>query len=285
MTDQTASEQPKPETTNSEEFVRAALKTLGKILEAIPPAALETIGRLGEMARDPELQAALMQDLKSAAATIRNEIEQYEADPRSFLYDEMVAGPAVSLISKVRSSDEQVLIDGLDTALRDHAFIATVQEQLGSAPHLSTAQRKRLSAGFAYLDEGDWTLACDLLLKGAEGVLWDTASALGVIDKDQRLVASPRGRKATSPNALVGEDGLPDLPPTFARYLARLLFDHRGHDLRHARDGRDERAHALFAAAAILGWLDHYAEADFMDQVGHRLSDYASAAESAAMSS
>lgn len=276
MTANTAGLPQRPSSTpTGEDFARAVLRAASEIVEAIPPALRQTIVQLGEMARDPGFQAALLEGLESARSSIDEEVRKYDRDPRSFLYDEMFAGPAVLLIGKVRSTDETILLEVLEEAISDRRLLQEAAMAIDRAPHLSPAQRRRIAAGLTYLEQKDWVLACDLLLKGVEGALWDTAHSLGVIDSNRKLASSPRSQVVSSPNRLVGDDGLPELPPCFARYLARQIFDRRGHDLRHARNGRDERPHALYAGTAFLGWLDQYGGTTLMAQLGQRLSKVA----------
>jgi hypothetical protein len=207
--------------------------------------------------------------------SLQEEIDKYDRDPRSFLYNDMVGGPAILLIAAVRMQGEDVLIDGLEWVWDEGDFGSRAAAALSNSPHLTAVQRTQFAAGFDYLDAKNWTLACTLLLAGVEGALWATAEALGSIDENRQLVStSERSRILKGPNS-VATEALSDLSPSFARFLDRQLFDYRGHDLRHGRGGRDERAHALFAALAILGLLDHYGETELMSEFGEFLSSYA----------
>ena len=259
----------------SEEFTAAVLRAAEGFVEAIPGELRRGLARLNELARDPEFLDTLQSGINAALRAVREEIENYERDPRSFLYDEMVSGPAVVLIAAVRLKGEAVLIDGLEWAWGEGDLASRASASLPESPYLTPSHRTQLSAGLEYLNDKDWTLACTLLMTGVEGALWATAEAVGSVDAGRRLVISPQqGRILRSPNS-VATEALSDLSPSFSRYLDRQLFDGRGHDLRHGRGNQDERAHALFAASAILGWLDHYNDTGLMSELGELLSSYA----------
>ena len=245
------------------------------LTEFVPETIRTGLSSLPAIAQDPELRDAIAREFKTLTEQIEAEIRAYEADPRSFLYDEMLATPGLLLLTKARAEGDEPIVEALADAFGDGALADHAIETLAEAPHLSAAQRERFRCGFAHLKADRWVAACDLLLKGVEGALWDAASALDVVDEQRHLLNHPRGLYATSPNRLVGEWGLSDLEPSYRRYVDRQLFDSRGHDLRHARADHDARAHALFAATATLGWLDQFTESRLMDELGDRLSRYA----------
>src|SRR4051812_38424817 len=97
--EQTRAEAAEPAITKAD-LGRAVVGFVDELAKAIPESVVDFIGRVAEAARDPENLAKLQAGITMVADIIETELERYDRDPRSFLYDEMLAGPAVLLIAK-----------------------------------------------------------------------------------------------------------------------------------------------------------------------------------------
>ena len=146
---------------------RAVSGLFGELAPATSAGVVTLVERVAELARDPERLGRLQAGIAAVTGIIEEELERYEHDPRSFLYDEMLAGPAVLLIAKVRIDDDSVLLDGLEYALSENGLMRETQMAVTDSPALSDEQRQRLLHGLERLAEQSWIHACDSLLTGA----------------------------------------------------------------------------------------------------------------------
>lgn len=279
-----SSAQQTPRTTADErsqlvlEVRRGLISAIHDIVSSVPGAAIKAIAEVGRYLADDGLRIALQSELNSFAAKVDEELDRYERDGRAFLYDEMLAGHAVVLIALARTGHEEVVADGLEYALTDEALVTEIDEAVATAPLLSEAQRRRFELGLQFLVALDWIPACDLILKGVEGALWNAAESTGVIN-EARYFVEPPTRYVKGPRALVEEGRLRGLSPSFRRFVASLVFDEEGHDLRHGRGGGEPRTKALYSAAALLGWLDGFAETALVQKLAKKLGEFADSIE------
>lgn len=254
------------------------ISAVHNIVSAVPGAAIKAIAELGRYFADDGLRAALQSELNAFVAKVDEELDRYERDGRAFLYDEMLANHAIVLIALARTGHEEVIADGLECALTDEALVTEIDEAVANAARLSEAQRRRFELGLELLVARDWIPACDLILKGVEGALWNAAESTGVIDEARYFVEPPM-RYVKGPEALVEGGRLSGLSPSFRRFVSSLVFDAEGHDLRHGRGGIDPRLKALYSAAALLGWLDAFAETTLVGKLADRLGAFADSIE------
>jgi hypothetical protein len=257
------------------ELSQALAEIVGDFVDAVGIGLVRVVERVGEAARDPVLRMQVQAGMAAVKELIGEELERYEKDPRSYLYDEMLAGTAVVLIAKVRTDDESFLLDGLESAFFVGPLAQEAQAAVAESPPLSNDQRQRLLHGFEQLALGRWIPACDALLTGTEGMIWDAAVDGGVIDADRRLTdVSKRKRVIKSVNGLLDAETIGGLRPSYRLFLNRQIFGAAGNDLRHGRSGRDARATALFAAVAVLGWLDHVDGTELMARFANNLDRF-----------
>ena len=257
------------------ELSQALAEIVGDVADAVVGGLVWVVERVGEAARDPALRTQVQAGMAAVKEVLEEELERHERDPRSYLYDEMLAGTAVVLIAKVRTDDESFLLDGLESAFSVASLVPEAQVAVAESPALSDDQRQRLLHGFEQLALGRWIPACDSLLTGTEGMIWDAAVNAGAIDADRRLTdSSKRNRIINSVNGLLDAETIEGLRPSYRLFLSRQIFGAAGNDLRHGRSGRDPRATALFAAAAVLGWLDHVDGTELMVRFANNLDRF-----------
>jgi hypothetical protein len=271
----------KPQVKNREtdeakaELSQALAEIVGDLADAVAGGLVRVVERVGEAARDPVLRTQVQAGMVAVKEVIEEELERYEKDPRSYLYNEMLAGTAVVLIAKVRTDDESFLLDGLESAFSTGSLVQEARAAAAESPALSDDQRQRLLHGFEQLALGRWIPACDSLLTGTEGMIWDAAVDAGSIDANRRLTdSSTRNRMINSVNGLLDAGTFEGLRPSYRLFLSRQIFGVAGNDLRHGRSGRDPRATALFAAAGVLGWLDHADGTELMARFANNLDRF-----------
>ena len=154
-------------------------EALNIIWEGIGHAGRAAVRELQQTLADVDGDKAC-QIFSDFAIGLQEEFEQTQRDPDLLVYGEMRASAADELLAR-RLETQSVIVDSV---LLAHAAPEAVAEISGALEMsaVSESQKERIRAGLAALDTPGktWAVPCDLLLGGAEGVLWELAEARGI---------------------------------------------------------------------------------------------------------
>jgi hypothetical protein len=159
--------------------------------------------------------------------------------------------------------DAGELLDFLEAALADPAFIERTCRALDAAPVLSDVSRQHLKHGLGHLQNHEPINAWPPLIIGLEGAFIDVAIDQAVAVRIGNHVhladadGKPLSKKSPSVEGVAKLLGHGD-DTDFGEFLLRQVYGGGGNPFRHgtARDGVRDRTICL--AVAVVGWLDAF---------------------------
>ena len=250
-------------------------KALTAIWNGIGPGAREFLRDIQQLL--PEAgNGGAREVLSEVLRELAHEIEQAQRDPDILVYGYMPAGAADRLIAD-RSVHATVIADRVLIAHEHRECVAEITAAL-HATSMSSAHRERLSAGLAALgDPGEtWSIPCDLLLGGLEGLIWELAESRGLTAADaEGMVRDRSGRVLRSVNAALRLDVGLDLSPHVRQFLDRRFFAGDGHSVRHRRRPELQREWTAYALVAVRGLLDDVGGHRLVEALAERIADAA----------
>lgn len=198
-------------------------------------------------------------------------ISKWERSSYWFLLSLVTRQSTKPLHAMSKAELEGVVLDALETAVRDPAFTLEVRRSVAErAPLLTSASRRHLTHGLEHASVGEWVDALPPLLNGLEGAFWQAARALNVINADRFLHDRPT-KLIRSVDALFKH--LP-ATPSYRTFLKHRVFGTTGNAYRHGDQEGGEREQVLFAVAALVGWLEEFADTPATYELGTRLEGH-----------
>lgn len=165
---------------------------------------------------------------------------------------------------------EATVLDALESAVRDSRFAGDVRRSVEHAPLLTDVPRRHLIHGLEHATRSEWVDALPPLLNGLEGAFWRAARELNVIN-DQRFLSERPTKLIKSVDTLFKH--LP-ATPSYKSFLKHRVFGSGGNSYRHGDAEGGERRQVLFAIAALVGWLEEFAETPAAYELGTRLEGH-----------
>lgn len=256
--------------------------------EASLPPALRNMGRSSPAVRGlrhvahvlPRLDQEATKGLRQYLVHLREQAAEHAALNRfSRRWEHSAEWFVLSLLS-LRSSRnlfplstdelEAAILDALESAARDESFVRELQDAVERCALLERPQRHHIVHGLDHARRGEWLDACLPLLNGLEGAFWAAARAHNIIDHARYRLDQPKDR-------VHGVEKLfKFLPvaPQYVTFLRHRVFGGAGDPFRHGDATEGERRQALFAIAALAGWLDEFADTPARYALGSRIQDY-----------
>jgi hypothetical protein len=247
-------------------------RALGVIWDAIGPAGRETIRELHQTLAnaDEEHADAIFREFLDS---FRGELERAQRDPDLLVYGDMRASAADKLLAR-RTSELNIIVE---TVLLVHAQPEAVAELTAAlqTSRVSESQKERISAGLRALGDpgATWAVPCDLLLGGAEGMLWELAQEREMTSTDgEGMPRDRRGQPVRSVNRMLHPDDGLDIPHRLRQFLAGRVFAGHGHSVRHRRQADLQRDWTAYALVAVRGLLDDIGGHHLIEGLAERLS-------------
>jgi hypothetical protein len=214
--------------------------------------------------------------LRDVLHELAREVEQAQRDPDILVYAHMPAAAADRLIAE-RSERGSVIADRVLLAHQDPKSLAEITVAL-NATTVGAAHRERLSGGLAALREpGEtWSVPCDLLLGGLEGLIWELAESSELTSVDpEGMLLDRSGRVLRSVNAALRPEAGLELSAHVRQFLDRRFFAGEGHSVRHRRHVERQREWTAYALVALRGLLDDLGSHRLIRALAGRLADEA----------
>ena len=169
---------------------------------------------------------------------------------------------------------EAVLVEALESVVRDEGFSAALRDAVGHAHQLSNTQREHLKHALVHARAGEWLHASPPLMRGLEGAFWATARARQVITAERYEASNPRKRVKGVERVirLVVEDH------ELLMFLLLRVFGTTGDPVRHGDSNDEDRAHVLLAVAGLCGWLDAFVGVPALEALSNELAMHLPAA-------
>jgi hypothetical protein len=226
---------------------------------------------------EPQIRAVL--DQVNAFTRLADQIEQQWADAGlGYLVSPLGMGEHLFLSVYAAPGDADELLDFLEAAMADPAFIERTCQALDAAPVLSDVARQHLEHGLSHLQQHEPINAWPPLIIGLEGAFTDVAIDQGVAVRGGNHVyladanGKPLPKKSPSVEGVAKLLGHGD-DTDFGEFLIRQVYGGEGNPFRHgtARDGVRDRTICL--AVAVLGWLDAFVTPGTLDLLREAVVD------------
>jgi hypothetical protein len=160
---------------------------------------------------------------------------------------------------------EGAVLDALEAVVVDGEFVPAVRAAVRFAPHLGRSQRRHLDHMLQHAADGDYIDASAPLYFGLEGAFWEAALA--------RAVITPERTRLDNPNKPVGFETMVKqlgLERAFQTFMVQAVFGTAGTPFRHGSADGGERRQVLFGVAALVGWLEEFANVPALEVLAVR---------------
>ncbi len=242
-------------------------RALAGLAEAVTAPLAKHIASLGAITAPNRLLDAFEREREIDAA-IERAAKRWEASALWFLLSILSVGQLAALARLERADVEAVLLDALEAVVVSGAYTAALMGTLTKAPYVSADQRDDLLHGLEHAQRGEFSRAALPLTAGLEGALWSAGRELAVIDDERRLLDRPGKGVIHRVEHVVRK--LPAMQE-FRTFVCSGVFGDKGNPLRHGAHS-DRRRQALFAIAAIAGWIETFMKVAAADALGSALS-------------
>ena len=208
-----------------------------------------------------------LQEVHRQETEVGRFVRRWENSALWFLLSLLDIRSAPMLVRLEPAAVEAAMLDALESAIQDEAFLSQIKDAVAGCELLTRTQRHNLLHALDHAHAGEWLDACPPLISGLEGAFWSIARARKVVAPGRALVEQPtkliKGVESLFKHLPAADD--------FVAFLRRQVFGTTGDPFRHGDADEGERRGSPLGIAALAGWLEEFADAPVRYELGARI--------------